>query len=98
MFTTTNDALSALKDGQIDGLVVDYPTAYYMAVVQLSNGDLVGQFPSPPGGEHFSLVLDKNSPLTSCVNKALDVLRSNGTLAAIQQRWLSSAIGAPVLK
>jgi polar amino acid transport system substrate-binding protein len=98
VFTTTNDALSALKNGQIDGLVVDYPTAYYMAVVQLSNGDLVGQFPSPPGGEHFSLVLDKDSPLTSCVNKALDVLRSNGTLAGIQQRWLSNLEHAPVFK
>lgn len=98
VFSNTNDALSALKNGQIDGLVVDYPTAYYMAVVQLSNGDLVGQFPSPPGGEHFSLVLDKGSPLTSCVNKALDVLRSNGTLASIQQRWLSNVAHAPVLK
>jgi polar amino acid transport system substrate-binding protein len=98
VYTSTNDALTALKDGQIDGLVVDYPTAYYMAVVQLSNGQLVGQFPAPPGGEHFSLVLDKNSPLTSCVNKALTTLRSNGTLASIQQKWLSSVTHAPVLK
>jgi polar amino acid transport system substrate-binding protein len=69
-----------------------------MTVVQLSNGQLVGQFPSPPGGEHFSLVLDKNSSLTSCVNKALTTLRSNGTLASIQQKWLSSVAHAPVLK
>jgi polar amino acid transport system substrate-binding protein len=98
VFSNTNDALTALKNGQIDGLVVDYPTAYYMAVVQLSNGDLVGQFPAPPGGEHFSLVLDKNSPLTSCVDRALGVLRSNGTLASIQQRWLSNLEHAPVFK
>ena len=98
VYSNTNDALTALKNGQIDGLVVDYPTAYYMAVVQLSNGDLVGQFPAPPGGEHFSLVLDKGSSLTPCVNKALNVLRSNGTLASIQQRWLSNLEHAPVLK
>ena len=98
VFTTTNDALSALKAGQVDGIVVDFPTAYYMAVVQLSNGHLVGSFPSPPGGEHFSLVLEKGSPLTPCVNAALTTLRSNGTLAAIQQRWLSGAVHAPVLK
>jgi polar amino acid transport system substrate-binding protein len=98
VFSNTNDALTALKNGQIDGLVVDYPTAYYMAVVQLSNGQLVGQFPSPPGGEHYSMVLDKNSPLTSCVNKALTTLRSNGTLASIQQKWLSNVAHAPVLK
>jgi polar amino acid transport system substrate-binding protein len=98
VYSSTNDALTALKDGQVDGIVVDYPTAYYMAVVQLSNGQLVGQFPAPPGGEHFSLVLDKNSPLTSCVNKALTTLRSNGTLASIQQKWLSNVAHAPVLK
>ncbi|MGN6378915.1 MAG: ABC transporter substrate-binding protein [Gaiellales bacterium] len=98
VYSNTNDALTALKDGQIDGLVVDYPTAYYMANVELSNGDLVGQFPAPPGGEHFSLVLDKGSSLTSCVNQALDVLRSNGTLASIQQKWLSGVTHAPVLK
>ena len=98
VYSSTNDALTALKDGQVDGIVVDYPTAYYMAVVQLSNGQLVGQFPAPPGGEHFSLVLDKNSPLTSCVDKALTTLRSNGTLASIQQKWLSSVAHAPVLK
>jgi len=98
VFTSTNDALSALKAGQVDGIVVDYPTAYYMAVVQLSDGHLVGQFPAPPGGEHFSLVLEKNSPLTPCVDAALTTLRKDGTLAAIQQRWLSSAIHAPVLK
>ena len=98
VYSSTNDALTALKDGQVDGIVVDYPTAYYMAVVQLSNGQLVGQFPAPPGGEHFSLVLDKNSPLTSCVDKALTTLRSNGTLASIQQKWLSNVAHAPVLK
>ena len=98
VYSNTNDALAALKNGQIDGLVVDYPTAYFMAVAQLNNGQLVGQFPAPPGGEHFSLVLDKNSSLTSCVNKALTTLRSDGTLASIQQKWLSSVAHAPVLK
>jgi polar amino acid transport system substrate-binding protein len=98
VFTGTNDALSALKAGQVDGIVVDFPTAYYMAVVQLSNGHLVGSFPSPPGGEHFSMVLEKGSPLTPCVNAALATLSGDGTLAAIQQRWLSSAVHAPVLK
>jgi polar amino acid transport system substrate-binding protein len=98
VFTTTNDALSALKAGQVDGIIVDYPTAYYMANIQLPNGNLVGQFPAPAGGEHFSLVLQKDSPLTRCVNDALAALRSNGTLATIQQRWLSGAAHAPVLK
>ncbi len=99
VYNTTNDALQALKNGQVDGIVVDYPTAYYMANVQLDNGHIVGQFPAPPGNaEHFSFVLSKGSVLTACVNKALATLRSNGTLGQIQQKWLSAAAGAPVLK
>ncbi len=99
VYTTTNDALSALKAGQVDGIVVDYPTAYYMANIQLDNGHLVGQFPPPTdNADHFSLVLAKGSPLTSCVNAALTTLRDNGTLAQIQKKWLSTDVGAPVLK
>ena len=79
--------------------MVDYPTAYYMANVQLSNGHLVGQFPPPAGnGEHFSLVLDKGSPLTQCVNAALATLRDNGTLAEDPGAVAVQGRGAPVLK
>ena len=60
VYNTLNAALQALKNGQIDGIVVDFPTAYYMANVQLSNGTVVGILPSAGGtSEHFSLVLQK---------------------------------------
>ena len=97
-FNTLNAALQALKNGQIDGLVVDYPTAYYMANVQLSNGTIVGVLPSPSGKEHFSMVLQKGSSLTQCVNGALSALRADGTLAQIQDRWLNQAAHAPELQ
>jgi len=98
-YTTTNDAIAALKAGQIDGLITDFPSAYYIADIQLSNGDLVGQFQADPSSpEHFSLVLDKGSSLTPCVNKALGALKADGTLAQIQDKWLSSVAKAPVLK
>jgi polar amino acid transport system substrate-binding protein len=99
VYNSTNDAISALKAGQIDGLVTDFPTAYYIANVQLSNGHLVGQFQaSPSNPEHFSLVLQKDSPLTSCVNEALASLRDDGTLAQLQKQWLSDVAQAPVLQ
>ena len=94
-FNTLNAALQALKNKQIDGLVVDFPTAYYMANVQLSNGTIVGVLPSSAGKEHFSMVLEKGSPLTACVNGALSALRADGTLAQIQDRWLTQAANAP---
>jgi polar amino acid transport system substrate-binding protein len=97
-FNTLNAALQALKNGQIDGLVVDFPTAYYMANVQLSNGTIVGILPATAGREHFSMVLEKGSSLTQCVNGALSALRADGTLAQIQDRWLNQAAHAPELQ
>src|SRR5436190_10544124 len=100
VYDTLNAALQALKNKQIDGLVVDFPTAYYMANVQLSNGTVVGILPSADSGskEHFSMVLQKGSPLTQCVNGALSALRADGTLAQIQDRWLNQAAHAPNLQ
>jgi polar amino acid transport system substrate-binding protein len=100
VYNTLNAALQALKDKQIDGLVVDFPTAYYMANVQLSNGTVVGILPGADSGskEHFSMVLQKGSSLTQCVNGALAALRADGTLAQIQDRWLNQAAHAPNLQ
>ena len=98
VYNSTNDAITALKDGQIDALVADFPTSYYIADVQLSNGDLVGQLPPPPGGEHFGLVLPKGSSLTPCVDRAIASLKADGTLKQIEQKWLSQVAQAPVLK
>ena len=95
----TNDlAVEALKNGQIDGLVVDLPTAFYVTAAQFDGGVIVGQFPAKEGGEHFSVVLDKDSPLTSCVNTAIGQLRYSGELGRITQEELSDNAGAPVFQ
>jgi len=95
----TNDlAVQALKNGQIDGIVVDLPTAFYMTSAQLDNGVIVGQLPqSGATPEQFGMVLDKGSALTSCVSKAVDALRADGTLASLAAEYLAGA-GAPELK
>jgi len=90
-------AIQALKNKQIDGLVVDLPTAFYINSVQVP-GSKVRQFPVTPGGEHFGMVFQKGNPLVACVNAALARLKANGQLAGIQQQWLAKATGAPVLK
>ena len=92
-------AVQALKNGQIDGLVVDLPTGLYITAAELDNAKIVGQLPdSSSQPEQFGMVLDKGSSLTSCVSQAVDALRADGTLADLQQRWLTSAAGAPELK
>ena len=98
VYPTNAGAVQALKNKQIDGLVVDLPTAFYVTAVQVPNSKVLGQFAAPPGGEHFGMVFRKGDPLVSCVNDALSTLRSNGTLKQLQQRWLAKATGAPILK
>lgn len=95
----TNDlAVQALKNGQIDGLVVDLPTGLYITSAELDNSTIIGQLPVESHPEQFGLVLSKNNPITGCVSKAVNALRANGTLAKLQQQWLTSSAGAPELK
>ncbi len=93
------NAVQALKNKQIDGLVVDLPTAFYVTAVQVPNSKILGQFENNGKvTDHFGVVLAKGSSLTTCVNKAITTLRGNGTLKRLQQQWLAKATGAPVLK
>ncbi|HEY0168419.1 MAG TPA: ABC transporter substrate-binding protein [Jatrophihabitans sp.] len=95
----TNDlAVQALKNKQIDGIVVDLPTGFYMSAAQLDNGKIVGQISSGSSPEQFGFVLSKGSKLTSCVSKAVDALRGEGALTRLQEQWLATAGGAPELK
>lgn len=93
----TNDlAVQALKNKQIDGIVVDVPTAFYMTSAQLDNGVIVGQLTAGDKTEQFGVVLDKGSALTDCVTRAVDALRADGTLKKLEKQWLSTQ-GAPEL-
>ncbi|WP_113705046.1 ABC transporter substrate-binding protein [Nonomuraea lactucae] len=93
------DAVNALKNKQVDAIVVDLPTAFYVTAAQVENSKIVGQFGATGGTpEEFGLVMEKGSALKPCVDKAVDALKSKGELAKIEQQWLGSAAGAPELK
>jgi polar amino acid transport system substrate-binding protein len=95
----TNDlAVQALINGQIDGIVVDLPTAFFVTAVQVDDGVIVGQFPNRGARERFGMVFEQGNSLKRCVNRALNRLWSNGTMAAIKTRWLSRVGGAPVIR
>ncbi|KIZ17187.1 ABC transporter substrate-binding protein [Streptomyces natalensis] len=100
VFQKNDLAKSALRNGQIDALVVDLPTAFYITSAEVKDAEVVGQFRSEGGAakEQFGLVLDKESRITGCVSAAVDALRKNGTLAALEKKWLTDAVSAPVLK
>lgn len=99
VYDSNNDAISALRSKQIDGIVVDLPTAFYVTAVQVEDGVIVGQFPNRGGSrERFGMVFEQGNPLRRCVSKALGRLWANGTIKALQNRWLARVGGAPVLR
>ncbi|MGB2953446.1 MAG: ABC transporter substrate-binding protein [Gaiellaceae bacterium] len=98
VYSNSNDVVSALKAKGIDGIVVDFPTAYYISVAQVPNSTVVGRLPTVGPHEHFGLVFQKGSSLVGCVNKALQSLKQDGTLARLEQEWISSKAHAPLLK
>jgi polar amino acid transport system substrate-binding protein len=97
VFDTSNDVVSALKQGQVDAIVVDLPTGLYLTAVEVPEATVAGQFEAP-GGDEFAALLEKDSPLTGCVSLAIDTLRESGELDEIEQRWMSEAAEAPVLE
>ncbi len=96
VFNSSNDVVQALKNEQIDAVVVDLPTALYLTAVQVPQATVVGQF-SAPGGDQWGALLEKDSPLTTCVSEAIEELESSGELQKITDRWMSQAAGAPEL-
>lgn len=100
VYNTNDDAIAGLQAKQIDGLVVDLPTAFYVTSAQVENSVIVGQFAPPTGAdaEYVSVVLAKDGPLTDCVNAAIAEMKSDGTLDAITKEWLSDKANAPVIQ
>jgi polar amino acid transport system substrate-binding protein len=96
VFDTNDAAVAALKNKQVDGLVVDLPTAFYISAAQVPNGKILGQFPTVGTPEHLGMVFEKGNSLVSCVNDALAKLRADGTLKSLEAKWLQA--DAPVLK
>jgi len=98
-FNNNDDAKLALETGQIDALVVDLPTAFYLTGVELTGGKIVGQLPQSSGiSDNWGFVLSKDSPLTDAINEALQSLIDSGRLQEITDTWLGSDQGAPVLQ
>jgi polar amino acid transport system substrate-binding protein len=54
---------------------------------------------SEPAGESYGAVFAKGSRLRGPVNRALTALKKDGTIAALQKRWLTADLSRlPVLR
>jgi len=99
VYDDTTKAAQALQNGQVDAVVADLPSAYYLTAAELDGATIVGQFqPSTGESEKFGLLLAKDSKLTPCVSLAVDALAEDGTLADLEKEWLTQATDVPELK
>jgi polar amino acid transport system substrate-binding protein len=99
VFDDTNVAKQALLNHQVDAIVTDLPTAFYITAVQIPSAAIVGQFQQQSGlPEQFGMLFQKNNPLADCVDRALASMKRDGTLESIEQKWLSQTVNVPVLR
>lgn len=98
VYDTTVDAKAALEARQIDGLVVDLSTAYYITAVEIEGSTIVAAFDAPASEpDEFGLLFAEGNSLRDCVNVALEALRADGTLQSLEDQWLESGSGVPVI-
>ena len=99
VYDDTTKAAQALQNKQVDAIVADLPTAYYLTAAEIDGGTIAGQFqPTTGQQEEFGLLLDKDSELTPCVDAAVDALDKDGTLTKLQEKWLNQATDVPELQ
>ncbi|MBR7838063.1 amino acid ABC transporter substrate-binding protein [Actinospica durhamensis] len=100
VYNSTDDEVSALQNGQVDAIVTDMPTVFYLASAELTGGKILGQFSydGDSSPEQFGLLLAKGSGLTACVDQAIAKLTSSGELKTITDQWLSASADVPELK
>jgi polar amino acid transport system substrate-binding protein len=99
VFDDTNVAKQALLNHQVDAIVADLPTAFYITAVQIPSATIVGQFKQQSGEpEQFGMLFEKDNALADCVDQALANMTGDGTLDQIEQKWLSQTVSVPVLQ
>jgi polar amino acid transport system substrate-binding protein len=88
-FTGADELFTALKAGQIDGIVQDLPVNAYNAE---KSGDTAVSARLPSETEQYGLVIRKgNTALRDAADRALTELKNNGRHAEILKKYLGSS-------
>ena len=99
VFSDSNAPKQALLNGQVDAVVFDLPTAFYITSAEIEGSTITGQFSGEGAeGDQFGMLFQKGNPLRDCVDQAIAELTSDGTLAALEKQWLSDVVNVPVLQ
>jgi polar amino acid transport system substrate-binding protein len=94
------NVVEAMKAGQIDAALFDLPTALYLAAVVMEGGQVLGQFAPDESNnpDHFGALMTEGNPLKACVDEALQAMKADGSLAAIEAQWLQETTGVPLIR
>lgn len=84
LFETFGAGLQALKAGDVD-LVLTDSTAGNGLVAQ--SPDVLKIIGEPLGSEDFGFIFPQGSTLVAPINAALEAMREDGTLEALNQKW-----------
>ncbi len=91
-------AKAAFDAGQVDAIVFDLPTAYFITAVEITDASIIGVLPrSSAVPEQLGMLFEEGSPLVPCVNEALAALADAGTLDALEDEWLNQGGSLPTL-
>lgn len=83
-------ALTGVQTGLYQAMVVDLPVTSYMLAQSFSDLQIVKEIPT---GEQYGIAVSKDNPeLTQAVNKALEDMKSDGTMKEIETKWFGSEI------
>jgi polar amino acid transport system substrate-binding protein len=91
------DVVSAMNAGQIEGLVVDLGTAFYLSGSgEVPNSVVAASFQADAADE-YGLLFAEGNPLVDCVNEAINALWADGTIDGLIADWLQDAAGVPLI-
>ena len=90
-------AKAAFDANQVDVIVFDVPTAYFITAVEITDASIIGVLPSGGDPDELGMLFEDGNPLVECVNAALSTLRDAGTLEALEAEWLTQGGDIPTL-
>lgn len=96
VFDDNAAAKAAFDANQVDAIVFDLPTAYFITAVEITDAAIIGVLPrSSDAPEELGMLFEEDNPLVDCVNAALATLREDGTLDALEDEWLNQGGSIP---
>lgn len=90
LFQDTTSMVTAVQSGLVDAAVQD--TAIMLGFAKNSGGALkvVGQYAT---GQHYAAIYEKGSANADAINKAIEAMRTDGTLDKLSAKWLGPELG-----